>query len=58
MTVRYQFIAAPADSTKQQTIDKLRQKVAVGAEPMAELAPFDIPDFKAPPPNGVVVTSM
>lgn len=44
--LRYQFISAPADNTKEMTLQKLKAKVATGSNELAEVAPLPIPDFK------------
>lgn len=42
----YQFIAAPAEKTKQATVEHLRAAIATPPHDHAEVFPFEIPDFK------------
>jgi hypothetical protein len=42
------FIAAPANSTKRETVQKLTDKMSaqVNGQELAEIFPFQLPDFK------------
>jgi hypothetical protein len=42
----YHFIAAPADDTKQLTVQKLKSKINSPPNDVADIYPFNIPDFK------------
>ncbi|KND02766.1 H(+)-transporting V1 sector ATPase subunit C [Spizellomyces punctatus DAOM BR117] len=53
----YVFISAPDDPTKQDTINKLRDKVASKHNDHAELFPFALPEFKVGTLDSLVVLS-
>ncbi|KAI9098076.1 ATPase, V1 complex, subunit C [Phlyctochytrium arcticum] len=43
---QYTFIAAPADPTKQDTVNKVRDKLASKHNDLSEIFPFQLPEFK------------
>ncbi|KAJ3167160.1 hypothetical protein HDU88_002497 [Geranomyces variabilis] len=51
------FIAAPADPTKQDTVNKLRDKLASKHNDYAEVFPFSLPEFKVGTLDQLVVLS-
>ncbi|KAJ3300159.1 hypothetical protein HK104_003769 [Borealophlyctis nickersoniae] len=53
----YLFLSAPADPTKQDTVNKLKDKIASKAHDYAEIYPFSLPDFKVGTLDSLVVLS-
>ena len=45
----YRFIAAPADKTKQQTLDATKRVLSASPNDIAEVYVFDIPELKVGP---------
>jgi hypothetical protein len=40
------FVSAPADPTKTETVSKLRDKISSKANDLADVSPFNLPEFK------------
>ncbi|KAJ3043755.1 hypothetical protein HDV00_004161 [Rhizophlyctis rosea] len=53
----YLFISAPADPTKQDAVNKLKEKIASKHNELAEIFPFTLPDFKVGTLDSLVVLS-
>ncbi|KAJ3054411.1 hypothetical protein HK097_001882 [Rhizophlyctis rosea] len=53
----YLFVSAPADPTKQDTVNKLKDKIASKHNDHAEIFPFSLPDFKVGTLDSLVVLS-
>ncbi|KAJ3127310.1 Vacuolar ATP synthase subunit C [Nowakowskiella sp. JEL0407] len=53
----YWFISAPADPTKQDTVAKLKDKIASKSADYSELFPFSLPDFKIGTLDSLVLLS-
>ncbi|KAI8912114.1 ATPase, V1 complex, subunit C [Powellomyces hirtus] len=53
----YMFISAPADPTKQDTVNKLKDKLASKSNDYAEVFPFTLPEFKVGTLDQLVVLS-
>ncbi|KAJ3019931.1 hypothetical protein HKX48_001575 [Thoreauomyces humboldtii] len=53
----FMFICAPADPTKQDTVNKLKDKIASKSNDHAEVFPFSLPEFKVGTLDQLVVLS-
>ncbi|KAJ3412956.1 hypothetical protein HDV05_008671 [Chytridiales sp. JEL 0842] len=51
------FLSAPADPTKTETVNKLRDKISSKANDTAEVYPFTLPEFKVGTLDTLVVLS-
>ncbi|KAI9336087.1 ATPase, V1 complex, subunit C [Obelidium mucronatum] len=53
----YWLISAPPNPTKQETVSKLREKIASKSADLSEVFPFNLPDFKVGTLDTLVVLS-